>query len=1214
NWAYAAQVTVTVGTGTDVSGTAITPFGTGWEDGQNQMLFTTLELNIAGIGAGDITEIGWEVISTGGAMNGFNIEMKTTSATSATSFESGFTNVYSTAYTPVAGWNVFTLTTPFNWDGTSNLLVKVCFDNTSYTDNSTVYYTAGSYADMNAWAYNDGTSGCSDPYEGTTNRPNTRITGEEFTGMLPPGVPTNPSPADGATSVAITGDLTWDFGSDTDTYDLWYGPAGSMTQVVIGEIAGATGLYGYAADFFSNYEWQVIAYNSAKGTTNGPVWTFKTKCDVFTAPFSENFDGVTTPALPDCWSKIEITSSGYVQTYANYYYSPPNCVRMRITNQSDKCILITPELSDLTSQSNRITFQGQALTYVQDVIVGTMSDPTDETTFTPYQTISLSLNSYTEYTVNFDANYTLTDKYIAFKDASTYNYRIMTIDDFVYEPMPSCLKPTDLTATNNGITSIDLGWTENNTPMATAWEIEYGDQGFAQGTGTTVVADANPFHLTGLTINYNYSFYVRTNCGGGDYSAWSDPFDFSTIDGKATNPDPVNNATFVSITAKTFNWDDVIDADSYKIDIGTATGLADIVDDASCATSDYTYTGADWNYNKDYYWTVTTVYTAKADVTGDEWKFTTECDVVSTFPWIEGFENGGAMPSCWSQEYENGTHDWVFQNGGGYSHPANAHSGSYNAAFTHTSSGTVTKLVTPVLDLSGLTSPVLTFWHAQEVWPNDQDELRVYYKTSAGGTWTLIPGAVWINNIPNWTEETFTLPSPGSDYYIAFEGTDNYGYGVVVDDVSIYEAQSSIWGGYAKSNDWHTASNWSNGVPDASTSVIIPAGLNAYPTITVTAAHCYNLYMGSDASGAATLLDNSLLTVHGTAHIDRYFTGNGFDWHLVSSPISDAQAGIFTDMYLQSFDPTPTEAYGPGNNYGYTEIIDPLQGLSVMEGYALYSTLAATNTVSFVGNLNFSPQSHAFDLNGFNTEGWNLLGNPYVSSIDWEAVVIPTGMSNEVHYIDAATGNDLSYVQVTGGTGSQYIAPHQGFFVSATAAGTLSLGDAQRTHSGSATFYKNYNPQMLVLEAANENFSDQAWIHFNEQAGVEHDGTYDAYKRISLSNPELPQIFSITPSGVYLSINGLPETEMVHVGFTAVESGVFTISAIETGEFGKLVLEYLFTQTQADLVNNSYTFNYSAEDQENTFIVHFTPLAVYENAEETFNIYSYNKAVYVSVP
>ncbi|MBC8384894.1 MAG: hypothetical protein H8E57_05200 [Candidatus Cloacimonetes bacterium] len=46
--------------------------------------------------------------------------------------------------------------------------MKICFDNTSYTTNSTVYYDI--YAGMNGWSYNDGTSGCSDPWEGTTDR------------------------------------------------------------------------------------------------------------------------------------------------------------------------------------------------------------------------------------------------------------------------------------------------------------------------------------------------------------------------------------------------------------------------------------------------------------------------------------------------------------------------------------------------------------------------------------------------------------------------------------------------------------------------------------------------------------------------------------------------------------------------------------------------------------------------------------------------------------------------------------------------------------------------------------------------------------------------------------------------------------------------------------------------------------------------------------
>jgi hypothetical protein len=410
------------------------------------------------------------------------------------------------------------------------------------------------------------------------------------------------------------------------------------------------------------------------------------------------------------------------------------------------------------------------------------------------------------------------------------------------------------------------------------------------------------------------------------------------------------------------------------------------------------------------------------------------------------------------------------------------------------------------------------------------------------------------------------------------------------------------WTGSAKSNDWHDAGNWDTGViPGAYTNVVIPAGLTNYPTISASA-ECINISFGSNATNTATLLDNGYLTVNGTATVERYFSGNDQDWHLVSAPISDALSGVFTGMYLQSF----SEATN-----SYTEIIQDDVPLGIMEGYGLYSNLGVTNTVSFVGALNTAPQNRGFTAGGI---GWNLMGNPYVSSIDWEAVVIPTGMTNEVHYIEAATGADLSYVQGIGGAGSQYIAPHQGFFVFATAAGNLSLGDAQRTHSGAGNFYKNNNPQLLILEAANENFSDQAWIHFNENAGEEHDGQFDAYKRISLSNSELPQIFSYTPANTKLSINGMPETTMVPVGFTAVESGVFTISAVETSEFANVVLEDLFTQTQTDLLKNSCTFNYTAGDQENRFIVHFTPMAVPETFEEMVNIFSFNTDVYVTVP
>ena len=130
----------TVGAGGSVSSsTATTPFGTYYEDGQEQLLFTAAELSAAGLPAGNITSVGFNVdAASSQIMNGFNVELKHTTATSVTGWETGFTNCYAGTWTAAAGWNDITFTTPFNWDGTSNLLVKVCFDNDSYSSSSSV--------------------------------------------------------------------------------------------------------------------------------------------------------------------------------------------------------------------------------------------------------------------------------------------------------------------------------------------------------------------------------------------------------------------------------------------------------------------------------------------------------------------------------------------------------------------------------------------------------------------------------------------------------------------------------------------------------------------------------------------------------------------------------------------------------------------------------------------------------------------------------------------------------------------------------------------------------------------------------------------------------------------------------------------------------------------------------------------------------------------
>ncbi len=142
-----------------------------------------------------------------------------------------------------------------------------------------------------------------------------------------------------------------------------------------------------------------------------------------------------------------------------------------------------------------------------------------------------------------------------------------------------------------------------------------------------------------------------------------------------------------------------------------------------------------------------------------------------------------SIPTGWTQEYVSGSLSWIFATGGyNNTHPSAAYDGAYNARLYNSSSYT-TKLVTPSLNLSGSSSATLTFWHTQEAWYSDQDLLNVYYKTSSGGTWTLLQG--YTTSVATWTQRTITLPNPSGTYYVAFEGITDYGYGVCVDKVVV---------------------------------------------------------------------------------------------------------------------------------------------------------------------------------------------------------------------------------------------------------------------------------------------------------------------------------------------------------------------------------------------------------------------------------------------
>lgn len=149
----------------------------------------------------------------------------------------------------------------------------------------------------------------------------------------------------------------------------------------------------------------------------------------------------------------------------------------------------------------------------------------------------------------------------------------------------------------------------------------------------------------------------------------------------------------------------------------------------------------------------------------------------------EDFESG-VIPATWTHEFVQGNEFWTVSNGGYSGHPESANSGFFNARFfVDDTAGNTTKLVTPQFNLGINEVGILSFYHAQQEWVGYQDELKIYYKNSADGDWTLLVSLPV--NTPNWTLRQITLPNPSTTYWVAFEGYSEYGYGVCIDDVNV---------------------------------------------------------------------------------------------------------------------------------------------------------------------------------------------------------------------------------------------------------------------------------------------------------------------------------------------------------------------------------------------------------------------------------------------
>jgi hypothetical protein len=142
-----------------------------------------------------------------------------------------------------------------------------------------------------------------DPRGLTTSGPIWSFTTEE---NLPPNVPSNPDPADGATDVSIEKILSWDGGDpnsgDVVTYDVYFGIDSSPP--LVDEDIEETEYDPGTMELATTYYWQIVSEDSQGLTADGDIWSFTTEEEPNEPPTAPEIDGPTEGPVETllCWT------------------------------------------------------------------------------------------------------------------------------------------------------------------------------------------------------------------------------------------------------------------------------------------------------------------------------------------------------------------------------------------------------------------------------------------------------------------------------------------------------------------------------------------------------------------------------------------------------------------------------------------------------------------------------------------------------------------------------------------------------------------------------------------------------------------------------------------------------------------------------------------------------------------------------------------------
>jgi hypothetical protein len=314
--------------------------------------------------------------------------------------------------------------------------------------------------------------------------------------------------------------------------------------------------------------------------------------------------------------------------------------------------------------------------------------------------------------------------------------------------------------------------------------------------------------------------------------------------------------------------------------------------------------------------------------------------------------------------------------------------------------------------------------------------------------------------------------------------------------------------------------------------------------------------------------------------------------------VSEATSAVFdpvsTNNVLSYYDESLTD---------YVPITDNAASLAVGKGYEVYLA-GADSTYTFSGTLNNGEKTLNLTRTGTTAprRGFNLVGNPYPSYLDWNAATknnvrgtvwyrTYNGSQRVFDTYDGTVGTNNS----GGGAVNQYIPPMQAFWARVDAAddnGSLIFDNTMRSHQTEELQAEEEESalQILRLKVSNGINSDETLLVKDENATDGFDAT-DAQK-MSNNNALIPEIYTLaeTEELVINHKNSIEQDDEITLGFRTGQNDAFTIQAIEISGFGDLpvtLIDKTLNQEFELTTGAIYAFTSDVTDNADRFAIAF---------------------------